>query len=176
MTDAAEPLTDDQPDANGAPAATDADAEVELVDDGHDADGDPLAAAEAERDGYLDDLRRVSAEFANFRKQVDKRNADVRAHAAAGLAEALLPVLDACDAAVTQGAADVEPIRAALLEALRREGLEVEDPSDDPFDPERHEAVLSEEGDGEAVVAEVLRTGYAWKGRVLRPAMVKVRG
>ena len=49
----------------------------------------------------------------------------------------------------------------------------------DPFDPDRHEAVMHEPGeddDAESSVAEVLRAGYGWKGRVLRPAMVKVRG
>jgi molecular chaperone GrpE len=50
-------------------------------------------------------------------------------------------------------------------------------PEGTPFDPNQHDAVLHEAGDGgESVVVEVLRTGYAWKGRVLRPAMVKVRG
>jgi molecular chaperone GrpE len=50
-------------------------------------------------------------------------------------------------------------------------------PEGQPFDPELHEAVMHEPGDGgESVVIESLRTGYLWKGRVLRPAMVKVRG
>jgi len=64
-----------------------------------------------------------------------------------------------------------------LLETLAKEGLEPMIPEGQPFDPELHEAVLHEEGDGgESVVTESLRTGYLWKGRVLRPAMVKVRG
>ncbi len=137
---------------------------------------DPVEAAEAERDGYLGDLQRVTADFANFRKQVDRRNAEVRANAAVALVEKLLPVLDACDAALTQGATDVEPIRAAFVDTLAKEGLEVHDPLGEPFDPEQHEAVMTEDGDGDAVVTEVLRTGYAWNGRIVRPAMVKVRG
>jgi len=137
---------------------------------------DDLDKVTAERDGHLDDLRRVSAEFANFRKQVDRRNSDVVQQAAAGLVVKLLPVLDACDAALDQGATDVEPIRMAMLETLKKEGLEPLDVLGAPFDPESHEAVLTEEGDGEPVVTEVLRTGYALRGRVVRPAMVKVRG
>jgi molecular chaperone GrpE len=133
-------------------------------------------AAEAERDGYLVDLQRVTADFANFRKQVDRRNAEVRANAAVALVEKLLPVLDACDAALMQGVSDVEPIRAAFVDTLAKEGLEVHDPLGEPFDPEQHEAVMTEDGDGDAVVTEVLRTGYAWNGRIVRPAMVKVRG
>ncbi len=159
------------------------DTAAELLDDDTES-APPMAtdpveaaeAAEAERDGYLGDLQRVTAEFANFRKQVDRRNAEVRANAAVALVEKLLPVLDACDAALTQGATDVEPIRAAFVDTLAKEGLEVHDPLGEPFDPEQHEAVMTEDGDGDAVVTEVLRTGYAWNGRIVRPAMVKVRG
>ncbi|MBJ32103.1 MAG: nucleotide exchange factor GrpE [Acidimicrobiaceae bacterium] len=145
--------------------------------------GDPeldvLAATEAERDGYLSDLQRVTAEFANFRRQAERRNAEIGALARGGLAEKLLPVLDACDLAVEHGADDVAPIRASLVQALEMAGLEVLDPDGEPFDPNRHEAVLHEpaaDGDEGQVVAEVLRRGYAWEGRVLRPAMVRVRG
>jgi len=62
---------------------------------------------------------------------------------------------------------------------LGSEGLEVIADTDEPFDPNRHDAVMTEpaaEGDEGTVVAKMLRTGYAWKGRVIRPAMVKVRG
>lgn len=129
-----------------------------------------------ERDSHLADLQRITAEFANFRRQATKRQSDTVQHAASGLAEKLLPVLDACDAALLQGASDVAPIQTALVDALRREGLEVVEGSGDRFDPERHEAVMHEDGDGEPVVAEVLRAGYVWNGRVLRPAMVRVQG
>jgi molecular chaperone GrpE len=138
---------------------------------------DDLDRVTAERDAYLDDSRRIAAEFANFRRQVDKRNAEILEHAASALAEKLLPTLDACDAAVAHGATDVEPVLASLLNILEREGLVRIQPDGEPFDPMQHEAVMHEEGDTEApVVAQVLRTGYVWKGRVLRPAMVKVRG
>lgn len=158
-------------------AAVDVDNDDVVDVDEADAEVDPLAVAESERDGFLDDLRRMTADFANFRKQVDKRSADVRANAAVNLVTKLLPVLDACDAAVLQGAIDVEPIRAMLRDTLEKEGLEVHDPDGEVFDPEQHEAVMTEEGNGsEPIVSEVLRTGYAWNGRVIRPAMVKVRG
>ena len=157
------------------------DTAAELLDDDTESAPTPAPdtaaeAAAAERAGYLVDLQRVTADFANFRKQVDRRNAEVRANAAVALVEKLLPVLDACDAALMQGASDVEPIRAAFVDTLAKEGLEVHDPLGEPFDPEQHEAVMTEDGDGDAVVTEVLRTGYAWNGRIVRPAMVKVRG
>ena len=140
---------------------------------------DVLAATEAERDGHLADLQRVSAEFANFRRQAERRNVEISAVARSGLAEKLLPVLDACDLALEHGAGDVAPIHTSLVQALESAGLEVLDPDGEPFDPNNHEAVLHEPADEGAegqVVAEVLRRGYAWEGRVLRPAMVRVRG
>ena len=148
--------------------------------------GDPvldvMAVLEDERDGYLVDLQRVTAEFANFRKQVEKRSAAVSARARGDLVEKILPVLDACDLAVEHGADDVTPIRTSLVQVLEPAGLEVLDPLGEPFDPTRHEAVLHEPADdpddvdvGQVVVG-VLRRGYVWDGRVLRPAMVRVRG
>jgi molecular chaperone GrpE len=71
----------------------------------------------------------------------------------------------------------VEPVWSALIGALQKQGLEAMDLLDKPFDPALAEAVMQEPGDGgDPVVSEVLRTGYTWKGRVLRAAMVKVRG
>lgn len=138
-----------------------------------------LEAVTAERDQHLADLQRVSADFANFRKQTEKRNADLAAQAGSRVAEALLPVLDACDAAAQQGVEGVEPIAAQLHGILQGSGLEIISDQSEPFDPNRHEAAMSEPGDdGQevALVAEVLRTGYAWNGRVLRAAMVRVKG
>lgn len=130
----------------------------------------------AQRDGYLNDLQRVTAEFANYRRKAAERQQETVAMAAADIVEKVLPVLDACDAAVAQGAEDVIPIRDALYGALEKEGLAKLDDPGAPFDPTCHEAVAHEPGEGEAVIAEVLRAGYGWNTRVLRPAMVKVRG
>lgn len=136
-----------------------------------------LAAARAERDEYLDALRRLQAEYENSKKRWDREKLEAGSHAARALAEQLLPVLDACEAALGQGASDVDPIAKALLEVLERQGLEVLRPDGESFDPNQHEAVMFEEGEGgEQVVAETLRTGYAWKGQVLRAAMVRVQG
>lgn len=130
----------------------------------------------AQRDGYLNDLQRVTAEFANYRRKAAERQQETVAMAAADIVEKVLPVLDACDAAVAQGAEDVVPIRDALFGALEKEGLAKLDDPGAPFDPTCHEAVVHEPGEGEPVIAEVLRAGYEWNSRVLRPAMVKVRG
>ena len=132
-----------------------------------------------ERDEYLDALRRNQADFENYRKWVAKNAADDVARAAESLVDKLLPVLDACDGAIAHGASEVEPIFAALLGTLERDGLARIDPVGEAFDPNHHEAVFHEpaaEGDDGTVVSDVLRPGYSWKGRIVRPAMVKVRG
>ena len=152
------------------------------VDTDPDADSDVIEAVElarrfeAERDEYLDHLRRLQAEFENFKRRVDAQAEDVRDRAAIGLVRELLPVLDACDAAVSHGNEEVAPIRTQLLQTLEKQGLQPVGEQGVPFDPNIHEAVMHEEGDGESVVAEVMRTGYLWRDNVVRAAMVKVRG
>ncbi len=131
---------------------------------------------EAERDEYLDHLRRLQAEFENYKRRVDSQRIEQRAQAAMDLVRELLPVLDACDAALSHGHEHVEPIRTQLLQTLQKQGLVPVAESGVPFDPNVHEAVMHEEGEGEAVVSEVLRSGYLWNERVVRAAMVKVRG
>jgi len=137
-----------------------------------------LATVTAERDEYLAALQRLKAEFANHKRRTVEQQEQQREQAAAGLVEKLLPVLDSCDAALAHDADAVKPINDSLLDALNRSGLSRIDPDGEVFDPASHEAVMHEEGDGgdEPLVSEVLRAGYAWNGRVLRPAMVKVKG
>jgi molecular chaperone GrpE len=136
-----------------------------------------LATVRAERDDYLELARAKQAELENFRKQVLKRQADQLQQAAADLVTKLLPVLDALDNGVGHGDESLVPVRGQLLGLLEKEGLRRVDPAGAPFDPNEHDAVAHEEGDGaEATVAETLRAGYWWNGRLLRPAMVRVRG
>jgi len=133
---------------------------------------------QAQNDVLIADLQRVQAEFDNFRRQSAKRQNDLVEQAASSLVEKILPVLDACDAAIQQGAEDVTPIRNALLETLQTQGLELIAGASVNFDPELHDAVMhevSEESDV-AIVAEVMRSGYLWKGRTIRPAMVRTTG
>lgn len=130
-----------------------------------------------ERDSFKDIAVRLQADFDNYRKRVATQQADEVQRATGRMAEALLPVLDACEAAYVQHPAEVEPLLNLLLTELKKLGLESLNLHDQPFDPNLAEAVMHEPGDGaEPVVVEVLRSGYTWQGRVLRPAMVKVRG
>jgi molecular chaperone GrpE len=147
------------------------------------AEGDlALGSLQRQRDEYLDSLRRLQAEFDNYRKRVDRQQRELRDHAATSLVTKLLPVLDTADLALAHGGGEeVKQVAGALFDVLAKEGLQRIVPEGQPFDPQRHDAVAhepAEGGDGPEVpeVSEVLRAGYEWKGRVLRPAMVKVRG
>lgn len=140
-------------------------------------DLDELAAVARQRDDYLDALRHLQADFENYKKRVAKQQAETLERAVAGLVDKLLPVLDTADLALAHGAGEgVKQIAEALSDALDKEGLERIATAGAPFDPNLHDAVAHEPGDGAQEVAEVLRAGYLWKGRVIRPAMVKVRG
>jgi molecular chaperone GrpE len=117
------------------------------------------------------------AELENLRKRVAKQQADEVTRRTASVVRSLLPVLDAFDYGVAHGDESLKPLQSQLLGVLRSEGLERVGEVEAPFDPEQHEAVAHEPGDGdEQVVAEVLRAGYRWQGHLVRPAMVRVRG
>ena len=138
-----------------------------------------IASIAAERDDYLDALRRLQADFENFKKRTMRQQTEHLERAAAALVEKLLPVLDAAELAMAHGGGEpVAQIGQLLFDTLIKEGLEGITPKPgDLFDPTQHEAVVHEPGDhGEPQVVELLRAGYRWKGRLLRAAMVKVRG
>ena len=132
-----------------------------------------------ERDEFKDIALRVQAEFENYRKRSAAQLIDESDRNSGRIIEGLLAVLDACEAAMAHDMAGVEPIFSAMLTALQKQGLEVLDLVNTVFDPSVADAVVHEPADvdgDETKVVEVLRTGYRWKGRVLRAAMVKVKG
>ena len=146
--------------------------------EGHDGE----AVAES---NFLDDLRRVQADFDNYRKRMLREQTALVERATEGLIEQLLPSLDALDSALasidasqSEEVANVrkglELVRSGLFGVLEKSGLSRIDAEGKPFDPNEHDAVMQDDGDGEPVVTEVVRPGYRLKGRVLRPAMVKV--
>jgi molecular chaperone GrpE len=152
---------------------------ADSVPDAAEMDADPVAKLAQERNEYRDALVRLQADFENYKKRMIKQQTDHLERAAELLVEKLLPVLDTADLALAHGGGeDVKQVVGALSSVLEREGLERIDSNGGPFDPTLHDAVAHEpdDGDGGPEVAEVLRAGYRWKGRVLRPAMVKVRG
>ena len=141
-----------------------------------------LAEVERERDERTDDLKRVAAEFENYRKRVarDQQSLAVRAHER--LVKELLPVLDDLERALHAAAEHqeaqledgVELVHRELQEALAKEGVsEIE--TNGHFDPHVHEALLSQPSDQEeGAILDVLQKGYRLGDRVLRPARVVV--
>lgn len=173
VADSAVPLEPDEADAVQEPAKAEP---VEL---------DPLAEAQRERDEYLDHLRRERAEFENFRKRATKERMDALDRGAEQVVTNLLHVLDtfgfalaaAAEHPTDQLAKGIEMVYAEFIDVLRKSGLEDVEGVGAHFDPIVHEAMMqveAEEPVDEPVVVEVLRPGYRFKGRVLRPASVKV--
>ena len=143
---------------------------------------DRFAEVERERDQRLDDLKRLAAEFDNYRKRTARDQESLVARAAERLVKELLPVLDDLERALV--AADehqeakleegVRLVHRSLAAALSKEGLE-EIATEGAFDPHVHEALLSQPSDAdEGTVIEVLQKGYRLGDRVLRPARVVV--
>ena len=141
-----------------------------------------LEEAERERDEYLNDLKRLVAEFDNYRKRAARDRGDLVARASERLVKELLPVLDdlerALEAAAEHEEAKLEEgvrlVHRELVDALAHEGL-VEIDADGSFDPHVHEALLSQPSEAEeGSVIEVLQKGYRLGDRVLRPARVVV--
>lgn len=146
----------------------------------------PTELDEARRQAaeYRDHLQRLAADFDNYRKRVLKEQTRAVEMAAEPFVRRLLEVLDEFELALMAAERKpdldnflhgVELVYAKLLDILRSEGLERIDAEGKPFDPELHEALMQGgEGEGEPVVADVLRQGYRLRGRVIRPAGVKV--
>jgi molecular chaperone GrpE len=144
--------------------------------------GDELAAAEAKAEEHLNDLKRLAAEFENYKKRTAREQASLSARATEHLLKELLPIVDdlerALEAAEEHEEAKLEEgvrlVHRQLASALEREGLaEIE--TNGKFDPHVHEALLSQPSDAdEGSVIEVLQKGYRLGDRVLRPARVVV--
>jgi molecular chaperone GrpE len=154
-----------------------------MVDDEAVDSTSEIDAVRADAAEYLDHLRRLQAEFDNYRKRVLKEQTDAVERAAVPAVQRLLEVLDDFELAL-MSANDkpdfdrflhgVELVYAKLADTMKTEGLERIDALGKPFDPEQHEALM-QTGEGEhLVVADVLRPGYTLRGRVIRPAGVRV--
>ena len=158
--------------------------EVTTSDDVVTADIIELTEAELQRDEFKVLAQQLQADFENYKKRVSRDIEDASARGAGRLISAILPVLDAFDLAVvhfaensTDEAKALMQSRQLLLDTLAKEGLERLGIAGEPFDPQVHDGVMHVEGEGdEQLVDDVLRAGYRWKGVVLRPAMVRVKG
>lgn len=140
-----------------------------------------LATAREEATSYLDDLKRVAADFDNYRKRVTRDNAVMLDRATENVVRGLMPVLDSFDAAlVAEPDTETERqlysgmlnTREQLLDSLKAEGLEVIPTVGEQFDPEVHEPAGAPQGEGQLIVSNELRRGYRLNGKVLRAALV----
>lgn len=189
VADTAPEVDDDQDESSesdGAPesAGLAGEAAEQTAEDAGEEDaGEPALKAELEAlrvglDERTRDLQRVTAEYANYRKRVDRDRGKVAEQATGAVLTALLPVLDDLDRARDHGdlVGPFGSVAEQLTGALGKFGLTVFGEKGDPFDPTRHEAVahLTSAEVSEPTCVDVLRRGYLLGGRLLRPALVAV--
>lgn len=190
---------------SGEPVGDVVDPEAAAADTGAEAAGLGAEAASADpagqdpsQENYLADLQRLKAEFDNYRRRVKEQQHDTTEKAVASLVEQLLPVVDACEAAlalpkVNSGSAEFPHTQEAdfllhehegliklaelLFAVLTEQGLKAIRPEGEAFDPNVHEAIVyapAETSGQSPTVTEVVRTGYLWRDKLLRAALVKV--
>lgn len=147
-----------------------------------------LDAALAEKAQLQDLVLRRQADYDNFRRRVEREKLDIRETASMDAVMALLPILDDFERALKAVPAEVEEkafrdyakgmdlIYQRLLDSLTKLGLEPVEAVGQPFDPNVHNGIQREERDDveDHTVLEEYQRGYRFKGRLLRPAMVKV--
>jgi molecular chaperone GrpE len=146
-------------------------------------------AIRAERDRLLEEkadfqdrLLRRTAEFDNFRRRVEREKSEIAEYANAETVKALLPLLDDFDRAFKVEAPESEYTRGMVLihqrlaDSLKKLGLEPIEATGKPFDPHLHHAVEMVESDDreDHTILEEYQRGYNFRGKLLRPAMVKV--
>lgn len=165
-SDASDASNGTDPRGGAALSQDDVDVQVQLLD---------LQTQLDERTG---DLQRLTAEYANYRKRVDRDRSTVGELATGRVVEAFLPVLDDIERAGTHGdlTGAFKAVADKIVDGLSRLGLEPFGQVGDEFDPSLHEAVLHDESDDVAAptATTVMRRGYRLGERLLRPAMVGV--
>ncbi|MBW0118040.1 nucleotide exchange factor GrpE [Pseudonocardia abyssalis] len=171
------PAEEESPAGGATPGSTPAEEDVPVSETGLDPRVEELTAEVAERTA---DLQRVSAEYANYRRRVDRDRESVLVGARVQFVSELLTTLDDIDRAAAHGdlTGPFKSVADKIVAVAQKQGLEPFAADGDLFDPSLHEAVQHESGDvagpSVAVVSSVLRRGYRIADRVLRPAMVTV--
>lgn len=173
------PTTTEESQATSAAEAADASAQLQA----------DLAAARSETKDWHDRYLRKAAEFENFRKRTEKERTESATLAKSSVLSEILPIVDACERALgsfpeaTETVEGLDQYRQGfqllykqLNDALSRIGVTAMEVRGEKFDPHLHEAVSREESDEyeENTIVEELQRGYLFKGRLLRPAQVKV--
>lgn len=167
----------------------DANSEQSILEDGNgqtdNLQFDKIEQLKLKNDELQNRLLRVQADYDNFKKRTIKEKEELAKYAAAQLVESLLDAVDNFERAIlasnesrnydslVQG---VEMVYRQLGDVLAKEGLELIEAIGQPFNPEFHQAVMQVETDQyeAGYVVEELQKGYIFKGKVIRPSMVKV--
>jgi molecular chaperone GrpE len=189
---AAKPMADDTDEITGATTGAEEPVTAAGENDIIEQLRADLAATQAKADEYLDRLQRTAADFQNSRRRMENQLSEEVGRANAALIMRLLPVLDDLDLAFQNVPEELRTkaennggqvawlegftqIRKKLFDVLADEGV-TPVPTDGAFDPHLHDAISSEPSDTveSGHIIEVMRAGYEYKGRVLRPALVRV--
>jgi molecular chaperone GrpE len=152
---------------------------------GEGAEQNDPGALQRERDELYDRLLRMTADFDNYRKRNERERRDLSDAVTADLVRDVLPAIDDLERALAAAATDdaaaayrkgVELIHRRLLDTLRKRGIEPLDVVGQDFDPNWHEAVAHDPGEGhrDGEITAELRRGYRIGQRLLRPAQVRV--
>lgn len=153
--------------------------EAEKEDKENKAEEEAKKAEEAESERYM----RLMAEFQNFKRRVAREKSDIHAYANEKIVGELLPVLDNFERALDAEGGDLEAyakgmqlIFEQLKTALENAGLEEIKAMDETFDPNVHNAVMTDnlEDKEDGTITKVLQKGYKLKDKVIRPSMVAV--
>ncbi|MFP4446866.1 MAG: nucleotide exchange factor GrpE [Desulfosudaceae bacterium] len=175
-----------QEEAGQAAAETEPDKETVVPEDAIAVLEDRLAAMEKEKEDFKDRFYRISAEFDNYKKRVDRQWTDFKKYSHEALVKELLTVIDNLERAVEAAAQGnggdsglLEGIQITLTEIfkiLERFGVTPFDSKGEKFDPGFHQAVSTQPAEdvGANIVLEELQKGYLIHDRLLRPAMVVV--
>lgn len=134
---------------------------------------------------YKDALQRLQAEFENYRKRMVREQTQYLERAVEGFVLQLLPIIDNLERAIAAAeekhdleklAGGVAMVHSQIVDLFGKEGIEIIDPEGEPFDPTMHHAMMQVEDDEheDDTVVEVVQKGYSVKGKIIRPAMVKV--
>jgi len=173
----AEP-TGSRDEQDSSPARESVEEAAEMVTGQVVKDGKQAAGIEAQLAERTADLQRLQADYANYRKRVDRDRAAVREQAVAATLGGLLPVLDAIDQAREHGelSGGFKSVADSLQAALGRLGLVTYGEKGEPFDPKIHEALTHSYSSDvtQDTCVEILQPGYKVGERILRPARVAV--
>lgn len=161
---------------------TSAEETEEIKDEAENSEAEEKDPLQEELDSIKEQMLRLTAEYANFRKRSDKEKSETYSYATAKTVEAFLPVFDNLERALSAEQSDYEALKKGvqmtfdgLVNTLEKLGVKAFGKPGEKFDPNLHNAVMHIEDEelDENVITDVFQKGYKLNDKVIRPAMVK---